>query len=290
MPISEGPEAESNAKSDNASGRINLSLAPIFAILCLGAAVNATAPSLLDQVRAQQYQWFANPDLGVSKIVVICILIGIWKSTFGLNVAARPLHAVLLLPAVLGTIGISGNAAWTGLAISAAAFLVASPWPNDSRGGLWIILLGALHAPGTSLLGQVIGGSLLALDQLVTVSVLSLFDTVEPLRGNVILKTGGEAIVLVWECGVFKNITLVVLLWLTMLQLLIGPSNRVPLADAMLLVAFCIALNTVRLLLMAVDTDWFDFMHQGPGAYTFRLLLLTAPMVMAWSRASLARA
>lgn len=283
-------EAEILTDKESESERKSFSLALVFAIVSIGAAANAAAPSMLHQFRVQQNYWLTNPDLGVSKIVFICIMIGIWRVASSLHGPARPWHVFPLLPAAIGTLGVSGNSAWAGLALSAIAFLAVFSQPSGTRCGLWIILLGALHSPGTSLLGQMAGGNLLAIDQFVTVSILSLFETITPIQGNVIQTTGGEAILLVWECGVLKNIALVLLLWLTMLQLLIGPEYRAPLADAVLLVGVCVAINTVRLSLMAITPDWFDLFHDGAGATTLRLLLLSTPVALAWWTANHARA
>lgn len=258
----------------------------IFALSAAGAVLNAVTPALREQYGAGEKLLITTPDLGVSKVVVACVLIGVWQVV---RQPSGPLHLpqiLCLLPALVGTLAVSGTFAWSGLALSSLLLLIALPQNKVTNGGLWIILIGSLHAPVASLLGQFAGGAILGLDRIAAVTVLSFFGSTIALPGNAIKMVDGDTLLLIWECGVFKNISLVLLLWLTTLRVLLEPEQRLCLSDALALVAYCILANTVRITLMASGGPWFEYLHDGFGAMIFRLILIAFALGMAFKELS----
>ncbi len=257
-----------------------------FACVTSGAVLNAIVPTLIKHNRGQIAGFAINPDLGVSKVVIVCVFIALTNLFRTPASELRPVEALFLLPALLGTLATSGTAAWAGLALSTGSLLLWSDRSGDMKAVLWIILVASLHAPASSLLGQLSGGTLLGLDRWAALTVLSLFTDIENLQGNAIQIAGGEILMLVWECGVLKNVSLVLLLWISVLNIGLRSRIRPRIGDAFLLIVFCILMNAVRLTLMALQENWFDYLHDGQGATIFRLILLAAALVVASWRKS----
>ena len=99
------------------------------------------------------------------------------------------------------------------------------------------------------------------------------------MQGNLISQVDSYGLLILTGCSSFVNLSLVLLFWLA-LSLRYKPSlSGIDFALASMLSVCVVALNTVRLTLMAIDQYWYQLFHDGNGALviefaTFLLALL----------------
>lgn len=262
------------------SGELSLRWA-IFA-MTVGVLLNAAAPSLLAQMRAGGPDGLSMPDIGVSKVVLACALIGLASVMTGERTRITPAETIAAAPALLGVLAPSGEAAWAGLALSALLLLLTSRRLGPAtRNGLWIILAAAASPPMVATMGDLAGGAMLEIDRRIAAALLAALGAELTQGGAVMAAADGAKLLLVWKCGVLGNLSVALLLWFAVIRSVAGrmPVRRVP--DAALVALLVIAINSGRLALMALDQSMFDYLHEGAGAALVRFLILSAALGVA---------
>ncbi len=237
-----------------------------IAVAAAGAMANAVAAAL-----SRAADTTGTPDVGVSKIVLLCAALGLIRVLGDLR-APLTLPALLaLLPALAGGLGRGPDIAWTGLAVTAALLLLLPQVRGALRDGVWILLLVALHGPAVGLAGALLGGPLLTADAALAALVLSLIGAGGAATGNAITAVDGHTLLLVWKCGVLSNLSLALLIWHSGTRFLLGRLPRSALPYAVLVVAIMVLVNALRLAAMAMDPALFDLLHGGSGEQALRL-------------------
>ncbi|MEO9575637.1 MAG: hypothetical protein ABJ263_10795 [Tateyamaria sp.] len=231
-----------------------------------GALANATAPALLV---AEQVGGL--PDVGVSKVVLCCVALGLFR----LLQAPRAEDLLpFMLPAAIGALLRSADAAWLGLSISMLLLLTANRTTGRARDGATVLLAVGLHAPIVSAAGLLIGGDLLALDTKLAAAFLSLSGTPVSASAASLSVPGGMDLLLVWRCGVLGNLSVALMMWYTATRFVLGcvPARALP--TAVLVATVMVAVNALRIAGMAFDAQTYEWLHDGRGASLVRMAAL----------------
>jgi exosortase/archaeosortase family protein len=217
------------------------------------------------------------------KILWLCVLISLWR------IVVAPHRAVR-----------TGDVAWGGLIIALAA-LTAGVWSwlllaafallflrrtdqHEIRHALYLVLAIGIHESVVGVLGEVFGDTLLALDASVAELLTHWFLPAIHAYGTSLQATGGHTVMLVWGCSSFSYVgDMMLLCWAVTLLRGHGEGTGRSLWKWLALVAlFTVALNAVRLALMAAAPHTYDFLHDGAGAVIFRIIILSGAVGVAW--------
>lgn len=235
----------------------------MFAVL--GTLGNAVAPALLATEQAEF------PDAGVSKVVLVCAALGLYR-------LLQAPHAddllPFMLPAAIGALLRSADAAWLGLSISMLLLLSANRTTGRARDGAAILLAVGLHAPIVSVAGLLIGGELLALDTKLAAELLSMTGTPVSASAASLSVAGGMDLLLVWRCGVLSNLSVALMMWYTATRFVLGRLPARALPTAVLVATFMVAVNALRISGMALDAEMYEWLHDGSGAALLRMAAL----------------
>jgi hypothetical protein len=110
------------------------------------------------------------------------------------------------------------------------------------------------------------------------------------LNGLVIAATNGHAISIGSACSAFHNLSLATLMWLSLIKLETLKLKRSDLWILAAMAAATVALNTVRMALMAQSRPMYEFWHNGSGATIVAVTMLSALIGIFLSGRSLAPA
>jgi len=165
------------------------------------------------------------------------------------------------------------------LALSAAG--------NGARTGLLILLLAAAHEIAVSLLGDLSGDALLGIDARIAGALTSWILPDISVEGTALQRDGGHMLVLVWGCSSLSNLGDALLLFCALVSLY-GPGH-VPgnargrfLVCMLLVVIATVALNAIRLGLMAGSAEAYAYLHDSSGSAWFRIATLCFTAALGW--------
>lgn len=158
------------------------------------------------------------------------------------------------------------NAAWVGLSVLAAYTVLAFPKDRYLRAAAIVMLALATQLFWGRILFDLVAVQIEIADAKLAAGLLSLLHQPVSLQDNLIA-TGNHQIVIYDGCTSFHNISIAMLAWVTITKLARPDWRHHDLATAALLVAVTVAMNSVRLFLMASSApDMLDFWHVGLGA------------------------
>jgi hypothetical protein len=90
-------------------------------------------------------------------------------------------------------------------------------------------------------------------------------------QDNIVTGQSGDGIVINPYCSSFHNLALALLCWVTIVHLKRDGLTRSDVAKGAAIGAAMVLLNIVRLVLMAINIDFYHFWHDGPGAEIFAI-------------------
>lgn len=254
-----------------------------IAFALVGVIANALLPKMLETGQHQ----FGLPQVGVSKLVLFCAALGLIR----LLQTPRPVDLIpVLVPAGLGAVLRSPDAAWLGLAISMAISLTCCDLPSRARDGAAILFAVGLHAPLVSNFGFFVGSHLLVLDAQMAAALLSLSGTPVSSSAASLSVEEGMDLILVWRCGVLGNLSIVLLTWYATTRYVLGRVPLKALKAGVLVAAIVIASNVLRISGMALSAEAYAYLHTGQGATLLRLATLSCiALIIALNLRSLER-
>jgi exosortase/archaeosortase family protein len=95
-------------------------------------------------------------------------------------------------------------------------------------------------------------------------------------EGELLRSPNGWSVYILEACSSFHNVSLAVLVWLSLLKLAGESVGRAKLAALAVGVGLIVALNVSRILLMTLSETQYEFWHHGDGASVFSCLTLAA--------------
>jgi len=141
----------------------------------------------------------------------------------------------------------------------------------------------ALRGPVTLVCLTLFSSEILNFDTQAAALLLQLQGTTFSVTENVITNANGHSLLILTGCSVFTNLSLAMLLWLSLTLLY---QNQIQRADIWRLAAVIVvqlSLNAARLSVMATDISWYRFLHDGFGETLFEWsTLLTALLFVKW--------
>lgn len=223
------------------------------------------------------------------KVMWICALIAVWRiwgtpsqDLRGSDVLYGGVFAVLAAVT-------AGLWSWIILSTFAAVFLNRTSRLPD-RQALYLLIAIGIHEILVGLCGEVFAESLLSIDALIAGSLTRLVVPEVLVTGAMLQGPGGHSVMLVWGCSSLSYVGDMMLLCWAVSLFLAGKDEPVRgLWRPLVLVALItVALNSLRLALMATDPQMYAFLHEGLGATAFRIIILTGAVSVAWLQSNYA--
>lgn len=252
---------------------LNSHLLPILAFL---AALNAILPAAFTTLSQQSLLPAISAGFGQSFVVWLSLGIAImlWRRS-SIAITNNRLTLLLAFLLSLGLLLPIATINWLICACCAALWLSQCRSASLARAAALLLLATALRDPVTKLLLTLFADQILSLDTWLTYLSLTSFESDSfSVQDNLISQAGGYDLLILTGCSAFVNLSLAMLLWLA-LSLLHKPQiNSLDLIFACLVALSVVALNTARLVMMAIDQYWYQLLHEGDGATVIELAIL----------------
>lgn len=214
-----------------------------------------------------------------NKVLWVCLGIAVWHLLQNPSPALRGSHLVAAVPALLLAGWSGGIWPWIGLTVSLSLLMATSPAWGIARTGILIGMVAALHKIGIDILGELSGDTLLAIEAGIAELLAGWMLPALEAEGNALQMPGGHMVVLIWGCSSLSNLGDALLLFWALVSVRVsGPTPQGLrgrfVGCILLLTCITIALNALRLTLMAGDPASFAYIHGSEGGAWFRLATL----------------
>ena len=237
----------------------------LFAAAGVLAALNAQTDQIIN-ILAVKWLTGLLVDLGGISAIIWFAMYAALK--IGVEAEAEPIGrrdaAIVSFVVLLSFVPLSSTAK-AGLLLAGSYLLASSAAGSASRRVAMILV--ALTGPliWGRLLLTLFAAPILALDAHIVGALIGT-----GVRGNLVGSAGTSANFFIGEgCSSVHNISIAILLWTTAAALFRIRLDRSYLAIGGLMVAWMFVLNIVRLTLLGLFPDHFDFIHVGGGAVLF---------------------
>ncbi|WP_271274202.1 hypothetical protein [Aliamphritea hakodatensis] len=257
-----------------------------FAGLSALAALNALLPAALTAVYSQGLVQALAEGFGRSPVIWLSLLIafllcrkarqkGLTHQHASLNRSiadagmAGLLTLMLLLPIAL--------LSWLVCAAAATCWLRTSQQPY-ARAAAWLMISVAIREPVTQLLLNGFADQILGFDTWLSALFLPTGDQYS-VSGNLINQANGFSLLILTGCSAFTNLSLALLLWLSVSLWYHQRLNKTDLLRAAVLCIAVLVINGVRLALMATGPELYAYIHDGDGMLIVDALLFITPVL-----------
>jgi hypothetical protein len=248
--------------------------------VCL-ALFNALLPSLLESSK-QGINLAISSGGGHSFVIWFCLLLAV-KSGFGLTLLTKEKHAFPIRPRLhlLGIIFLlllilipSASLSWIICALLCLLWAQQSDPLSQQRTTALIILAVAIRDPVCQVFLNLFADQILSFDARLSGIILQLTGTEFSIDNNTISQANGYSLLILTGCSAFHNLSLALLLWLS---LSLFSNQKLITQDYLRAALLCIVvlgINGTRLALMATNHSWYLFLHDGNGALLIDALIV----------------
>lgn len=214
-----------------------------------------------------------------NKVLFVCLGIAVWHLLRGDSPPLSTAHLLAAIPALFLSASAEGVWPWIGLTLTLVLLTAATPSWGTARAGVLIALLAALHNIAVDLLGILGGDAVLSVEAKFAGWLLSWILPEIEVEGTALQLPGAHMVILVWGCSSLSNLGDILLLFGALVSVRLSGGWPPLVRDrivglAVLLGGITIALNTLRLTLIASDPDTYAYLHGGGGAAWFRFAAL----------------
>ncbi|WP_315983406.1 hypothetical protein [Aliamphritea spongicola] len=257
-----------------------------FAALSALAALNALLPAALTAIYSQGLLQALAEGFGRSPVIWLSLLI-----TYLLCRKARheqPGHRPVSLNRSITDACIAGILTLTLLLpIALLSWLVCAAaaicWLRNSRqpyarAAAWLMISIAVREPVTQLLLNGFTDQILGFDTWLSALFLPAGDQYS-VSGNLINQANGFSLLILTGCSAFTNLSLALLLWLSVSLWYHQRLNKTDLLRAGILCLAVLIINGVRLALMATGPELYAYIHDGDGMLIVDALLFITPVL-----------
>jgi len=143
------------------------------------------------------------------------------------------------------------------------------------RSGAVILLVAGLREPFMTFLLQVFNSEVLALDATFTALLLSAFQDSVTAQGNMILAGNTVRLVVLTSCSSLANLSFAMLFWFAVSRAISSSISREMLVACGAIVVSMVALNIVRLTMMASSSAQYAIIHESIGKTSFAIIMVT---------------
>src|SRR5258708_35004336 len=198
---------------------------------------------------------------GLSVIVLIACGAGLWLTARGRQAAVKPADlAVGAVALVLIALPLGGTSWLAVSGLAAYVLLLTEPDPSMRRGAT-ILLAATVPMLWSSLLFQYFANFILAIDASLVSSLLGTYRT-----GNMVRFASDEGyLVILPACSSLANMSLALLSWVTMSELVEHRRSLDDLRWCGLACLSVVAINVGRMSLMGIDLDHYEALHSSVG-------------------------
>jgi len=138
----------------------------------------------------------------------------------------------------------------------------------------------SIREPSAQFFLQVMAEQVLALDAQLAFVLLNVFSDQVSLQNNIIVNNEGTNLIILTGCSAFGNLSLAILLYLSLKLFWFAKLERGDFYNTLLLVTLVLLSNSSRLALMTLSNDSYAFIHDGLGASLFDLSILLIPLAI----------
>lgn len=147
--------------------------------------------------------------------------------------------------------------------------------------GFLLLFFVALRIPLIQFCMSVFSSPLLNFDAFLVTKLLYFFDPVVFAQDNIIHTSKSYSLAIMTGCSSFDNMSLAIILWLTLIQIK-GGINRVSmLYHSIILAISVIIINISRLSLMAMYKNLYEFFHADTGLMVLEIIILSTAYLVA---------
>lgn len=248
--------------------------------VCL-ALFNALLPALLESSK-QGINLAISSGGGHSFVIWFCLLLAV-KSGFGFSALTTEKQAFPIRPRLhlLGIIFLlllilipSASLSWIICALLCLLWAQQSDPLSQQRTTALIILAVAIRDPVCQVFLNLFADQILSFDARLSGIILQLTGTEFSIDNNTISQTNGYSLLILTGCSAFHNLSLALLLWLS---LSLFSNQKLITQDYLRAALLCIVvlgINGTRLALMATNHSWYLFLHDGNGALLIDALIV----------------
>lgn len=241
------------------------------------ALFNALLPAALESVNHGLLS-AASSGFGHSFVIWFCLLLAICLCRDGSGrshhsdnlmafTATSTLFERLLTALLIALIMIpSASLSWIICALLSLLWLKSLTRDSRYRRAALIVFAIAIRDPSCQFFLTFFADQILSFDAWLSGLLLLFSNESFQIESNTISQDNGYSLLILTGCSAFQNLSLALLLWLT---LSLYRHQEITTNDgirAALLIVAVLAVNGTRLALMAINKDWYLFLHDGDGA------------------------
>ncbi len=184
-----------------------------------------------------------------------------------------------------GLAGATGEILILDIAVSLAAIIVFRVLRNDRNERAAAFVFGALtlQAIWGPWLFALTASEILRVETFVVGSLLHLLSPAVVWNGSVFVAPDAHSIIVIEGCSAFANILLAMLCWTSMTMWDRQYWRTTDIFIGLAMYASVVAVNTLRLCLMAQSASNYQFLHNSPGATLIGLIVTVMLPAFCWS-------
>jgi len=235
----------------------------LYTVAILIAVANAMAKPIVF--------WWVDGD-PVNPIAALCSLAALWfwrKSNFDDRCLAHDCFAfmfagiLICLPFAMFS--------WLALCILALGLGFRA---TGAQGVVAVLLVASIRTPLAEMIMAILAEPLLLLDGALAGFFAQLFGIEISVQGNMVVGDNGHAVYVMSGCASFANISDALLIWFACSVFFGCQLGRRLTTVAILLCLTILFVNTVRLGVMAISADLYEWVHDGTGKTLVQLVLI----------------
>ncbi len=192
-----------------------------------------------------------------------------------------PVYLVICLALMLPWAQLS----WVCCAVAAWIWRSLASPQSASRTAAIVMFAVAIREPGTQICLTLFADQILNIDATLATSLLGLFSSAAEVESNIIKPDGGFSLMILTGCSAFGNLSLALLLWISLtlnLHLQMTPHDVI---RAAVVISIVLLINSLRLAGMSLSEDWYNSLHTGLGAEIVNSLVLITPLLLVrWNK------
>lgn len=259
-----------------------------FCLVAMLAVFNAILPALLLSLSQESFSDALLSGFGQSFIIWFSLFVcfKLYFSAFDPLQTNRKfanwqyLFALVLSVSLILPFSLSS---WVCAAIASFAWqaTLSSAQRKTNLGYSAILLFAlAIREPSTQFFLQLMAEQVLAFDAQLAYLLLDVFSDQVSLQNNIIVNNEGTNLIILTGCSAFGNLSLAMLLYLSLKLFWFAKLEKSDSYNILLLVALVLLSNSSRLALMTLSNDSYTFIHDGLGASFFDLIILFIPLAI----------
>lgn len=232
---------------------------------CFFAAINALLPSFINALIYEKFTHAALRGFGHSYVIWMCIGLALtlaWQQREHFK-ELNQTQLLLLLALCLLLIMPSSILCWFVCAAMSLLWLQLNKQDKALKVVCSMLVVISLREPLCQALLHLFAEQILTIDAWLSGALLKFTDQTITVSGNTISQVDGHTLLILTGCSAFNNLSLAMLLWFCLSMYLHTSIQRPDYQRLVILLTTILSINTGRLALMAINEDWYHYLHDG---------------------------